>query len=385
MTIKYFYVVVIVLMIPGLLCVNVRTYPNTANKSENAGTTPKRQCTSFVLNNNGYAVFGSNFDYGADNSDGLIFVNKRNISKSYWQTDANGEHARWTSKFGSVSFNLIMSQFSWAGMNEAGLVISTMQLDGSKSPAPDKRPWIYSNYWLQYVLDNFATVEEVIASDSSIRIFDYVDHYLVSDRYGNCAAIEFIDGKMVFYSGKKLPIKVLSNSSYDRSASEWNKYCQRQKDEDTIKVAGSSIKRFCRAGEMISAFESTDNETAVKTAFDILDQVSGQKTNGSFTRWSIVFDAKDLTVHFRTINHTKIRYIDLRKLDFSCNSQIKMLDINEKMEGNISGRLKDYSSQLHFNHAQLASKKWGVEIEPEELLEQIKFIEGFPRADSLGK
>ncbi|NTW45116.1 MAG: linear amide C-N hydrolase, partial [Anaerolineaceae bacterium] len=100
---------------------------------------PDKECTSFCLDNNGYAIFGSNFDYGQDISEGLIFVNKRNISKSYWQSDSPENHAHWTSKYGSVSFNLVMSQLSWAGMNEAGLVISTMQLDGSKSPEPDKR------------------------------------------------------------------------------------------------------------------------------------------------------------------------------------------------------------------------------------------------------
>jgi penicillin V acylase-like amidase (Ntn superfamily) len=79
-----------------------------------------RQCTSFVLDNNGYAVFGSNFDYGKDISEGLIFVNKRNVKKSYWQSDSINPHACWVSKYVSVSFNLCMQHFSWAGMNEAG-------------------------------------------------------------------------------------------------------------------------------------------------------------------------------------------------------------------------------------------------------------------------
>jgi len=82
----------------------------------------RHQCTSFCLDNNSYAVFGTNNDYGKNIYEGLIFVNKRNISKSYWGSDPVSEHVRWTSKYGSVTFNLVMSQFSWAGMNEAGLV-----------------------------------------------------------------------------------------------------------------------------------------------------------------------------------------------------------------------------------------------------------------------
>jgi choloylglycine hydrolase len=198
----------------------------------------RRQCTSFCLDNEGYAVFGSNFDYGQDISEGLIFVNKRNISKSYWQADAPVNHARWTSKYGSVSFNLVMSQLSWAGMNEAGLVISTMQLDGGKSPEPDHRPWIYSNYWLQYVLDTCSTVEEVVASDSSIRISDYVDHYLLSDRFGHCATVEFLDGKMVAHTGKDLPVKVLANNRYERSVDEWKKFLQQKNSGESVSPGG---------------------------------------------------------------------------------------------------------------------------------------------------
>ena len=44
----------------------------------------RHQCTSFCLDNNGYAVFGTNYDHGKNIYEGLIFVNKRNISKSYW-------------------------------------------------------------------------------------------------------------------------------------------------------------------------------------------------------------------------------------------------------------------------------------------------------------
>ncbi len=80
-------------------------------------------CTSFCLDNNGYAVFGANYDYAKDRHDGLVFVNKRNVTKSFPLSDSLGKHVCWTSKYGSVSFNFIASQTSWAGMNEAGLVI----------------------------------------------------------------------------------------------------------------------------------------------------------------------------------------------------------------------------------------------------------------------
>jgi penicillin V acylase-like amidase (Ntn superfamily) len=72
--------------------------------------------------------------------------------------------------------------------------------------------------------DNFSTIEEIPASDSSMRVVSTgrIPHYLACDKYGNCAAIEFIDGKMVTHPGKDLPVKALANTSYDRTIADTN-------------------------------------------------------------------------------------------------------------------------------------------------------------------
>jgi penicillin V acylase-like amidase (Ntn superfamily) len=228
------------------------------------------------------------------------------------------------------------------------------------------------------VLDNFSAVEEVIASDSSIRIFDYVDHYLISDKHGHCATIEFLDGRMVSHTGKDLLAQVLSNSIYEESIDEWKKMSLQKTRGEAVSINGSSLGRFIQAADRVSAFKPTGSRAAVDTAFDILEEVSGQKTKGSPTRWSIVFDTKNFRVYFKTIVHSEIRMIDLRKLDFSCQSPVKMIDINEKISGDITDQLKDYSFKLHFDHAVNAGKKWGLETSPEELKELIRFFGEFP-------
>ena len=333
-------------------------------------------CTSFCLENNGYAVFGANYDNVKDHYDGLVIVNKRNVSKSFVQSDSPGKHVSWISKFGSVSFNFVASQTSWTGMNETGLVIYSMRLeDGSKGPEPDSRSWILIQYWVQYMLDNFSTIEEVIASDSILRIFcsGRIPHYLVSDRYGNCATIEFIDGKMVTHSGNFLPVKVLANTSYDRSISEWESISMLRKNGKPVHdKGGSSLHRFIRAADRVASFRPTDTEMTVSTAFDILKEVGGQ------TNWSIVFDTKNLQIHFKTVVHSEKRMIDFQKLDFSCKTPVKMIDINEKLSGDISGYLLDYSFKYHFDHAAIAAKKYGLEMSPEELIRYIRSIEEMP-------
>lgn len=336
-----------------------------------------RHCSSFCLDNGGYAVFGANYDYMPDKYDGLVFVNKRGVFKSFKPADSPGEHAHWTSKYGSVTFNFIASQTAWAGMNEAGLVAYSMRLEeGSTPPAPDGRPWIHAHHWLQYILDTCSTIEEVLAADAAVRIASVgrIPHYLVSDRYARCATVEFIGGKMVAHSAGNLPVKALANDSYDYCVGEWDKaLAQRKKGKPVPIAGGSSRARFIRAADQLGAFKPTDSPTAVVRAFDILKDLATRTAN-----WSMVFDARNLRAHFKTIIHPEIRLIDFQKLDFSCRTPGKLLDINEKLAGDITERLVDYSFEYHYGHAWAAAKKYKLEMSAKELEEYIQAVEAFP-------
>ena len=68
---------------------------------------------------------------------------------------------RWTSRFGCgamVSFEGTATD----GLNEKGLAAHLLVLDASELEAPDDRPILPDTHWAQYVLDNFATVKEVV-------------------------------------------------------------------------------------------------------------------------------------------------------------------------------------------------------------------------------
>ena len=77
------------------------------------------------------------------------------------------------------------------GMNETGLVVEVMWLQGTKYPARDERPALRELSWVQYQLDNCCTIGEVIATDSKIRITgdSAPIHYLVCDTSGNAAVL----------------------------------------------------------------------------------------------------------------------------------------------------------------------------------------------------
>jgi len=355
------------LFIVGLSVVSIFCSPKESTASANSEGTSGHSCTAFVLDKNGYAIFGTNYDNQI--GEGLLFINKRNVAKSYWEKDPISDPAEWTSKYGSVTFNLVMNQDVWGGMNEAGLIITTLWLDGSQPPAPDKRPWLYSGWWRQYLLDNFSTVEEVIASDSLVRIKEFVEHFLVSDRTGKCATIEFIEGKMVYHMGKKMPVNCLTNNTYQESIESWQN--NRLPNPPDVEYKGSLL-RFQVVADRVTEFKPTDSASAINYAFRTLQEVQG-----SITQWSIVFDTENYRIYIRTKSHPEIRYIDLLSIDFSCNTPIQMLDIHEKLLGDISDMLQPYSSKRHFDHALHAWNRWGVDINPDTLRKQIKYLENY--------
>ncbi|MEJ2597536.1 MAG: linear amide C-N hydrolase [Anaerolineales bacterium] len=304
-------------------------------------------CTSFCLDNGDQAVFGTNYDNQI--WEGLLFVNPRGVTKSGWEAGTSGKYARWTAEYGSVTFNLAGTQMVWAGMNEAGLTISTMWLGETENPEPDERPPLVSALWIQYQLDTCATIAEVMANDARVRIVDTVDHYLVCDRSGACAAVEFLEGKTVFHAGDAMPLKTLTNHAYQKAIQAWQ--AKRLRGDN-------SLERFGIAADRVSDFQPGEALPAVDYAFEILDRASGQATGGSPTQWSIVFDTQNLRVHFRTSRNPQIRSLDFSRLNFDCGSPVQMLDVHAPLSGDISDKLGQFTFDANLQHTLNFLNKW---------------------------
>jgi choloylglycine hydrolase len=185
------------------------------------------------------------------------------------------------SKFGSATFNQIGREFAYGGMNEVGLIVETMMLsDTEYPPSPDARPAIGLYRWIQYQLDNCSTIEEVIDSDAQMRIKARTGvHFLICDSAGNCAAVEFLGGRLVYHTKENLPVRALSNSRYSDAIYFWEKDQVPQNDKRR------SIGRFIRAAHMI---ENDDSQTEVPV--DYAFKILGRVANPSDTQWSIVYD-----------------------------------------------------------------------------------------------
>ena len=290
-------------------------------------------CTTFCLKNRNEVLFGKNYDWMI--GEGLVFVNKRGVSKVSSEED---NPARWVSKWGSVTFN----QYGWespsGGMNEAGLVIELMWLDDTQYPGEDERPSIDVLEWIQFNLDTASTTADVIRNADTVRIASDVKlHYLVNDRNGNAATIEFLDGKLVAHTGDTLPYSALANDTYDRSLQHAKR--------NTAAATESSLDRFTRAAAKSREFETRERteKEAVDYAFNLLANVA-QKNS---TQWSIVYDQRRGRVYFRSRKKPELKSIDITLLDFTCSTPVKILDIDLKESGDVTQRFKTYTREAN--------------------------------------
>ena len=151
-------------------------------------------CTTFVLHKGKKIIFCRNLDWYSGT--GLAIVNQRNLEKVAI-VNSSEKPIKWVSKFGSITFNQIGRELPFGGINESGLVVEHMTLDETVYPSADNRYAIGAFQWIQFQLDNYSTVEEVVNSDTLLRISDTNSkiHFLVCDHSGNTAVIEFLNGK----------------------------------------------------------------------------------------------------------------------------------------------------------------------------------------------
>ena len=127
-------------------------------------------CSVFCIDKGSHLLVGRNQDW--DFGEGLIMINKRNQSKyafTYYG-ESRENLASWTSRYGSITLNQYGRDDALSGMNEAGLVVSALWLDESQYPAVDQRPSVSIDQYLQYLLDNFQSIEEILASKDTVRV-----------------------------------------------------------------------------------------------------------------------------------------------------------------------------------------------------------------------
>lgn len=320
-------------------------------------------CTRVVYDGpEGMIATGRTMDWKEDPQTNL-YIFPRGLDK---KGSESAETIEWTSKYGSVvaaGYDIGICD----GMNEKGLVANLLFLPESVYETEnDERRVLGLSIWTQYVLDNFATVEEAVKSlsDDSFRI-DAPDlpngvksrlHLAISDATGDSAIIEYLDGHVSIYEGKEY--QVLTNSPAYNLQLAINDYWKQVGGLNMLPGTNRSSDRFARASFYINAVAQTpDPAIAIPTVFSVIRNVSvpyGISTPDSphisSTRWRSVCDQKDLVYYFEQTVPMAVMHVNLKDIDFSKGSGERVLKLTDgnNYEGNVTKDFHASARPFHF-------------------------------------
>lgn len=338
-------------------------------------------CTSFVLEaDDGAAVYGRTMEWGAfDLNSRLVIVPRGHQFQS--QTPDGKPGLRWKARYGAVAMDALEKDYLTDGMNEKGLIVGGLYHPGfaeyQKYDPAKASISISPLEVLNYILTQFATVDEVGKGLSKIRVVPVVEpalgiaapmHFLVADKSGKAIVVEYLKGKMTIFDN---PLRVLTNSpSFDWHMTNLRNYLnlsavalptKKIENTDFSPIgAGSGLlgipgdytppSRFVRAVAYTQTARKTpDGNETVYEAFRILDNFNlplgsaeGPDANPenlkgmrSATIWTTVADSQNLKYYYHTQHNRKVRMIDLKKVDFSSKQKIRRLSLDKKKEQDI--------------------------------------------------
>ncbi|MBG2875157.1 linear amide C-N hydrolase [Proteus alimentorum] len=309
------------------------------------GITDVDACTRLVyLGDNNQIITARSMDWKYDIGTNL-WIFPQGMQRS---GEAGDNSIKWTSKYGSV----IASGYDISttdGMNEKGLVANLLWLAESDYPAYTKeKPAISISAWAQYVLDNFASVEEAVnALDSEpfIVLTDKVPgqdrmatlHLSLSDATGDSAIIEYIDGKQVIHHSKEY--QVMTNSPIFSEQLSLNSYWQQIGGTVMLPGTNRASDRFARASFYVNAIpKAQSSKKSLASVFGVIRNVSvpyGLSTvespEISSTRWRTVADHKNQLYFFESALSPNTFWVNLKEIDFSKESgKVMTLPLGEE-------------------------------------------------------
>ncbi|WP_262494095.1 linear amide C-N hydrolase [Massilibacteroides vaginae] len=263
----------------------------------------------------------------------------------------NGEigplSVKWTSKYGSV----IATAWDIAtadGLNEKGLVANILWLVESEYPKfnpNEAKQGMSISLWAQYILDNFATVDEAVSylkDEPFVIVSDYIPgsekfttlHLSVSDAQGDNAIFEYINGKLVIHHDPSYV--VMTNSPVFEQQLALNEYWKGIPGTIMLPGTNRAADRFVRASYYIQAIPQTnDVRTSTASVFSVIRNCSvpfgissETEPNISSTRWRAVSDHKNLVYFFETVLTPNTFWVNLKEFDLSEKGKVLKLSLD---------------------------------------------------------
>ena len=293
-----------------------------------------------------------------------VLVSPRGFERVGLTPDGKGG-LKWKAKYASVGANGVGLPVIIDGLNEAGLAAGLFYFPttaGYQPYTPDDAAKTIAPWQLgSWILDNFASVDEVKANIGSIVVaatvlkqwgFSPPVHAIVHDASGKSIVIEYVGGKLNVYDN---PLGVITNSpAFDWQMTNLRNYVNFSLDNHPpIQLGPVKLEPFGQGSGMLgmpgdftppsrfvravafsqSVLEPKTGEDAVLTAFHVLNNFDIPKGSAreaekdahgnilaDYTIWTAASDLRTKRYYFRTYDDSQIRMVDLMKADLDAKA-----------------------------------------------------------------
>ncbi|MDX8543426.1 linear amide C-N hydrolase [Mesorhizobium sp. VK25A] len=309
-------------------------------------------CTRAVyVGENGLVLTGRTMDWMEDMSSNIWA-----LPAGMKRDGAAGPNSvTWTSKYGSVA--VAAYEVGTAdGINEKGLVANLLYLTSADFGQPAKgKPEMSVAVWAQYVLDNYATVNEAVAAleKEPFRILApklpngkaSTLHLSISDATGDSAIFEYVGGKLKIHHDKKYTV-MTNEPPFDEQLAI-NKYWKEVGGTTFIPGTTTGADRFVRASFLLSSVpkkvdpayikgvpDQSYEVQAVASLMGVMRSVSvplgistPDRPNLSSTIWRTVSDQTNPRLYFDSATRADTFWVSLSKLDLKPGAPARRLTL----------------------------------------------------------
>jgi choloylglycine hydrolase len=267
---------------------------------------------------------------------------------------------RWTSKYGS----LVVTGYDLAtheGVNEKGLSAAILYLAGETDygKRDPRLEGIGVTQWVQYFLDNYATVAEAIEAQKSFAFqidslilpngFPTLVHLSIADKSGDSAVIEFVGGKAKVYHDKRFTV-MTNEPTYDKQIENLKQFRSFGGDKP-LPGERTPADRFVRAAYYANGLpKPATRAEGAAYMFSVIRNVSvpfgtgdPDKPNVSSTIFRTVIDLTGGRYYFESTYAPNVVWIDYGKLDFAKGTGERELQVEKdifSLNGDVTDRLR---------------------------------------------
>jgi len=318
-----------------------------------------QSCSRVLSNSNGQAVVvGRTMDLYLDDKAALV-LRPRGLEAGGLVSASVPNAKRWRVKHGSVGVMSVGTVLA-DGLNERGLNVNLLYLSGSDYGSPSSGKPVLSNLRMaEFVLDQFATVEEAIAGLAQVQVVsdrildrDWGLHLSLADRSGRSAVVEFIAGRMVVHQGNQT--RVMTNEP----PLAWQlKNLKRYRPfGGDLPLPGDvdPASRFVRASTFLStlpkassAAEAEGNLYGVMKTVAVPagaeDYSGGQAEDSWVTLWTVIANLDEGSYAFQLARNPYPIWVELKRLNFGSGGAMRRLDVQSpELTGDVSERLNRF-------------------------------------------